>query len=427
MPWSLPPRSPFHLRRNPASRPAVIQDRVRLTRSEIAAWCAAVVVASAAVAAVGYDTPDPDSHLYAEMAATLSHRPFRSWIAPEWPPGLYMSGLYQEHPAGLFAPAAVLARLGYPAEQAAYALGLAYSALAFALVPWVAAAFAPAEARTLGWLLQLLPIFFVFRVRANHEPALLAFFFLALLAAEGVSRARRGSSLLLTAALAGLMLVKGFLVVPATACCALWLFVRSRDSGQAPRLRWIISGLTVAGGLAAVVLAYEWIYRCTTGESFLMAYPRRSLVVGHSWSPFTIPYNLLFYSGRILWFAFPWSLALVGAALRYRPERRGTSSDARGLSPGVQGLLFVLGSAIVYLGLFSLSGRRAERYIYPVYPLVGAAGAVIALRRWPALNRLCAKLRPLESIAPALTWLLLVGLHLAGGYLHLPRIQVWKP
>jgi hypothetical protein len=337
-----------------------------------------------------------------------------------------MAGLYQEHPAGLFAPAAILARLGYPAEQAAYALGLAYSAAAFALVPSVAAVFAPAEARTLGWLLQLLPIFFVFRVRANHEPAVLAFFFLALLATEAVARARRGGLPLLIGALSCLMLVKGFLVVPATVCCALWLFVRSWAPGDAPRPRWITSGLAVACGLAAVVVAYEWAYRSTTGESFLMAYPRRSLVVGHSWSLLTIPYNLLFYSGRVLWFAFPWSFVLMGALLRYRP-RRAEAPRGPGLSPDAQGLLFVLGAAVVYLGLFSLSGRRAERYIYPVYPLVGAAGAVTALRRWPALNRLCAGLRPLESIAPVLTWLLLVGLHLLGGYLHLPRIKVWNP
>jgi hypothetical protein len=405
----------------------VVQDRVGLTRSEIAAWCAAVVVASAAVAAVGYGTPDPDSRLYAEMAATLSRRPIRSWIAPEWPPGLYMRGLYQEHPAGLFVPAAILARLGYPADQAAYALGLAYSALAFALVPWVAAVFAPAEARTLGWLLQLLPIFFVFRVRANHEPALLALFFVALLATEALIRSRRGALPLLIAALAALMVVKGFLVVPATVCCALWLLVRSRESGTAARPRWIVSALAVAGGLIAVVLAYEWAYRATTGESFLAAYARRSLVVGHSWSILTIPYNLLFYSGRVVWFAFPWSLVLVGAVLRYRPQGREAPSLTRGLSTGVQGLLFVLGAAAIYLGVFSLSGRRAERYIYPVYPLVGAAGAVVALRRWPALGRICARLRPLEPMAPALTWLLLVGLHLVGGYLHLPRIKVWNP
>jgi len=55
------------------------------------------------------------------------------------------------------------------------------------------------------------------------------------------------------------------------------------------------------------------------------------------------------------------------------------------------------------------------------------AGAVIALRRWPALNRICGRLKRLEPIAPALTWLLLVVLHLVGGYLHLPRIKLWNP
>ena len=82
-----------------------------------------------------YGTRDADSRLYAEMAARMSVAPAAEWIAPDFPPGWYMTGLYREHPVGLFVPAALLARLGYPAEQAAYAVNAVYQVLTIVLDP----------------------------------------------------------------------------------------------------------------------------------------------------------------------------------------------------------------------------------------------------------------------------------------------------
>jgi hypothetical protein len=379
-----------------------------------------------ALVAFDYGTRDPDSELYSRIAASLAERPVSTWIAPTWPAGSYMQGLFREHPAGLFWPAAALIRLGYPADQAAYAMGLVWSALVFALVPSVAAVWAPVEARVLGWLLQLLPIFFVFRVRANHEPAVLACFLAALLGAHVAGRSWRGVGLL-TAALAGLMLVKGFLVLPAALCCGLWLALLPSPAGGSKGPGWRAVALVTAGGLAAVALVYEWAYRHATGQSFVAGYAARSLSVGasvgHDWSPLSIPYNLLFYSGRLLWFAFPWSLVLIAVLW---PRRR-LGRPRLPLGADARGLFFVAGAVVVYVGLFSLSGRRAERYIYPLYPLVGAAGAVAALRAWPALARACGRMRAVEPYASVVTWILLLGIHLAGARFHLPRVKIWNP
>ena len=65
----------------------------------------------------------------------MSEAPAAGWIAPDFPPGWYMSGPFREHPAGLLAPAAALARLGYPAPQAAYALNALYQVLTIVLAP----------------------------------------------------------------------------------------------------------------------------------------------------------------------------------------------------------------------------------------------------------------------------------------------------
>ncbi len=226
------------------------------------------------------------------------------------------------------------------------------------------------------------------------------------------------------------MLVKGFLVVPAVLCCGLWFLVRSRGREGGARARWIGPLLAVVGGLLALAFAYEWAYRQAAGEPFLLGYAARNLSIGgstgHPWSVATMLYNFVFYLGRLLWFAFPWSLVLIVAGVRAWRRAR-PRPEAEGTDPEVQGLLFVLGAVAIYLSLLSLSARRAERYIYVLYPLVGGAGAVMALRRWPWLSRVSRKLERLEPYTPALVWLFLVGLHLAGAYLPLPRIQLWKP
>jgi hypothetical protein len=77
------------------------------------------------------------------------------------------------------------------------------------------------------------------------------------------------------------------------------------------------------------------------------------------------------------------------------------------------------------LGLFSLSDRRADRYILPVYYAVGSAGAVAALRTWPRFRRVAERLdRPW---VPAGVWCLGFLAHLVGGRLGLPTVKIWGP
>ena len=84
-------------------------------RPGLVAWALVLAAGWLALAALGYRTRDADSRLYAEMAARMAEAPAAGWIAPDFPPGWFMSGPFREHPVGLFVPAAALARLGYPA------------------------------------------------------------------------------------------------------------------------------------------------------------------------------------------------------------------------------------------------------------------------------------------------------------------------
>ena len=395
-------------------------------------WVCALALGFVTLAAFDYRARDPDSRLYAEISAGMAASPAPGWIAPDFPSGWYMSGRFREHPAGLFVPAAVLGALGYPASQAAYAMNAVYQVLGIVMLQRLAATLVPGlEARALGWLIQLLPIAFTFRIRANHEAAVL----LCLLAAlYGTERARRAPrwALVTVAGLVGLLLVKGILAAFGPALCVLWLVARrlpSERSQASDRGAW----LGIAAGVAAMAAAaalYELLYRGATGEPFWSFYVSRQLGVASATEGAASGlvgklYNLVFYLGRLLWFAFPWSAILV-VSLWPRRVRSGSGSEAPGSDAGARaGALFTAAVVALYVGLFSLSDRRADRYIFPAYYAVGAAGGVAALRLVPSLRRVAERLdRPW---VPAAAWAALFAAHLFAGRLGLPTVKLWAP
>jgi len=409
------------------------RDRLRRGGAEAMAWALALAGGWAALVALDYGGRDADSRLYAEITARMSTAPISEWIAPDFPPGWYMRGPYREHPVGLFVPAALLAQMGYPAEQAAYAANAVYQVLTIVVVQRLALAVVPGlMARSLGWLIQLLPIAFTFRIRANQEQAVVFFLLLALFGTER-ARQRHRWALLIVGGFVGLLLVKGVLAAFGPALCILWLLARRRAGG--PGLTEHVAWWGIAVGVAAMAgttVAYEHLYRAATGESFLSVYLGRQLgaaVVAQSAGLAQIAYNVVWYLGRVIWFPFPWSLTLLAAGWYGRRAR--SSAAAAPVAPSAvaggahAGALFVAGVVVLYVGLFSLSDRRADRYIFPVYYAVGAAGSLAALRVWPHFHRLAATLdRPW---VPAAVWSVTFLLHLFAGRLGLPTIKVWAP
>jgi len=222
------------------------------------------------------------------------------------------------------------------------------------------------------------------------------------------------------------------------ALCALWLLTARRDGARPrppERAAWagLLAAIT-AMGVAATL--YEILYRQATGEPFWSLYVTRQLGVAAAFGPggamveegLQKGSNLVWYAGRVLWFAFPWSLTLLAAAAsRWLSGKR----DALAAAPPAErsaaagAAAFVAGATLVYLGVFSLADRRADRYIFPVYYLVGSAGAAVALGRWPRFRRLAAALdRPW---VPAVMWCLALLLHPVAGRLGVPTIKLWPP
>ncbi|HEY5907489.1 MAG TPA: hypothetical protein VIZ31_05555, partial [Vicinamibacteria bacterium] len=230
----------------------------------------------------------------------------------------------------------------------------------------------------------------------------------------------------MAAGLVGLLLVKGPFVLFGLGACVLWILVRGRGDRGSPTLalRGLILASAAVGGAA---WAYVALYRGATGQPFWSFSLGRQLGVAaapRSASPFLEKaYNLVWYAARVLWFAFPWSVVLAAASVfgRRRGGKVASTSGAR------DGLVFVLLLSASFLGAFSLSDRRADRYIFPVYYAVAAAGVVVALRAWPRLRDRAELLDRWHPGPIVGLWALTFALHFAGGWLGLPIVKIWAP
>ena len=191
-------------------------------------WIAAFVLIAALLVVTRFTSDDPDSALYASISGRLSQEPFARWLAPEWWgfwPEAGITGLFREHPAGVFLLPAALGRIGIPGEQAAYVVGVGAGLLSVVISGLLVGRIAGIrEGRATLVLLQLMPVAFIFRIRANHEYPMLAALMVALLSLDGLHRSFWWA-LLLAIALTGALLVKGVFVVLVLAAVVLWILI----------------------------------------------------------------------------------------------------------------------------------------------------------------------------------------------------------
>ncbi len=401
-----------------------------LSPRESVFWAAAFVLVAALIVATHFSSTDPDSQLYASISGRLSEEPVSHWIAPEWWdfwPETHMTGLFREHPAGVFLVPVALSRLGIPGEQAAYIAGVGAGLASLLLIGVLIGRLASvADGRASLILLQLMPVAFLFRVRANHEYPMLVALLVTLVSVEGARRSWwwiAGIAFGLTLGL----LVKGVFVVLVVLAAGLWILLNpTRLRGTVWRV--IVACVAGAAITAGVAVLYDIAYVRATGETFWTAYWQRQLGPVTIATPLdnasTLAGHLGFYLTRLLWFPAPWSLALVAGAWHVLRDRRGEkqpSSWAR-LSPtSKRGLIFALGFAALAILLLSPSSRFAERYTFSAAYMIGAAGVVVALRTWPGLSRAVMAIDARVPALPAVVWLVLMLLRIVVGP-WLPRI-----
>jgi hypothetical protein len=358
-------------------------------------WCATLVAAAMLLVAADMRTRDPDSTLYARLASDLADQPASRWIAPQWGGAWDQHGLFREHPVGILIPSVLAIRAGFPREQAPYAVNMLYQAAVVVLIPLVAAALVQrVEAHALASVLQLLPIAFVYRIRGNQEHPLLMCF-LALIYGAHKTRSERPWIWvpLMIAALCFLVLIKGAFAMFAVVAAALWLVIVPVAESGSSRRGWIGLALAVASA-ALMAVGYEALYVRTTGESFIELY--RSTRLGESMSlsdPGVVAHavvNVGWYLGRLAWFAAPWSLA-AAAVVWVWARSSAARADVAAFDPLTRrALAWSLLVAAVFIAVLSPANVRAERFIFPVYFIIGGVGFVAAARHHPAVARVVA-------------------------------------
>ncbi len=111
---------------------------------------------------------------------------------------------------------------------------------------------------------------------------------------------------------------------------------------------------------------------------------------------------------------------MAGRLWPWRQTRPGEGPAASSLR---QGVWFGLATSIVLMGAFSLAHRKADRYLFAVYFIVAAVGAIDAIHRFAWLQRLVERLdRPW---VPAAVHVGLVVLRLLAGD-RLPEFTFWR-
>lgn len=396
-----------------------------LRRREVAVWGVCLLAVWALLVATGFVSRDPDSAFYAVMTERLANGPASAWIAPEWG-GLWNgTGLWQEHPIGIYLVPIAFAKLGFPAGQAAYAMGIAAALGCLVLMARLAAAtHVEGAGRAALVLLQLVPAAFVFRVRANHEYPMLLCLLAALVALDGVRRSWVWLPAV-AAAITAALLIKGVFVAIVLLGAGLWALLNPlRAPGS--MIRPLVALAVAVGCAAAMAVGYDVLYERAAGTTFWAGYWRRQLGPVAEAAPgaglLPILGHIAFYAAHLAWLSAPWGAALVGLTIVWcgwaRDRWQRMPAPLRGT------IVFALAFAAASILMLSPSGRFAERYLFSPFFVSAAAGVAAACYAWPGLAAVVERLDRRIPALPALLWLVLMVGRLGFGPL-LPRPRFW--
>lgn len=394
-----------------------------LPRRDIVIWTIGFVVVSALLVATRFASDDPDSALYAAQSARLAEEPVGRWIAPEWWGNWDHHGLFREHPVGVLLVPTTLASLGVPGVQAAYIVGIAAGLASVVLIAGIVARVTSvADARAVLVLLQLMPLAFIFRIRANHEYPMLVCLLVAVIGIEAVRRSWRWVWVTPLALCAAVLVKAAFVAVPLLAIG--WWALANPLRTPGTLARPIATGILSVAAIVAMSVGYDTVYFGVTGESFWAGYWARQMApLSIGALPADQPgvlHHLGFYALRMSWHPAPWSLLLLAVAWRTRAHGRRLWSGLPASSR--RGLLFALAFAFTTVVMLVPASRFAERYIFSANYALASAGIVVALHHWPGLRAAMARLDERIPALPALCWTTLMLLRLAVGP-FLPRIS----
>jgi len=315
-----------------------------------------------------YEYYDSDSSCYSSISQKLAYQPIQKWCAPQWWGHGGNVGLFHDHPPGILWLPAILVRLGIKGSVAALCANFFYILLSLYFVFKLAKFWGDAA---FGWGavfgFVLTPIFLQYLIRANQEHPLN----LAIVAGiYGLARSREslGYKVLFIFALVFAVFIKGMSALILSMLAVIyWLIVlRSRRT-----FSLIVFAPLIAFG---AIFLFELWYKGITHTSFLQAYLafQGGRSIGAVFHPGRRVYSFFWYVARALWFSSPWVFFLFYGIWRSRKEKPSLLKDPV--------LRFLLIGALGIVLFFSLSDRKADRYIFPAYLLLVLAGVRTLLR-----------------------------------------------
>ena len=396
-----------------------------LTRRDLLVWAVLFVMVSTLLVVTRFASDDPDSALYANLSEKLAQGPASNWIAPQWWGYWDGHGLFREHPAGVFLIPTALTLVGVPAVQASYIVGIAAGLVSLLVIGWLVSRLGTgADGRVMLILLQLMPVAFLFRIRANHEYPMLVCLLVTIVGLDGVRRGSWWWTTAIAVALTAALLVKGVFIVLIFVAAGLWVLINpTRSSGSI--VRPIVATAIACVAMAGVALVYDAAYLRVTGETFWLPYWRRQLGPLEVATPIdgasTIASHLLFYLSRLAWHAAPWSLALIAIVLTQ--WKSVAASWATAAEPIKRGAIFAGLFVVLVVAILLPSSRFAERYAFSATYALATLGAMVAWCHWPALTRLVSSLDRRVPAFPAVLWGALMILRIVVGP-YLPRIAL---
>lgn len=335
----------------------------------------AFMLNAAAIVTMKYVPGDGDSRFYIFVARQIADSPLLLKISPQWNghQGIPKGHFIQDHLVGLPFTASLGATIGIDPGHTLMLINLGFLIGSSIFLYQLLRIF---SCRRHSWailcVMIFFPIAFLYRVRANHEPAVLFFSMMALWATALGVRSNILYLIGIPAALFGLCFVKGFMaafLIPlsmSALCFLLW---------QKQALNWRVIVVSWCGSILFALLIsgmfcyfYEVWYRLATGKDFFSTYWQLQIVSRSlgSDSGLTFPLdkirNVIFYTGCLLWYTFPWSVFFIVNITKSR--------SIRTLST-LQSLLLLTGMA--WIATACISNRITMRYIFPSYFLCGAA------------------------------------------------------
>lgn len=357
---------------------------------------------------------DPDSKLYSNLAQELAARPVSEWVAPYWYGNWDRDELFREHPPGAFYISASLIRLGAPPRQAAGIANFIYYLLSFLCIYGIGQ---HARNRGVGWAMVwaafLIPVTLQYIIRGNLEPPLTMATLLGMFCIQRADRswlARAGFAFGLILA----VFFKGMQGTIVAIFAAIYWLVWTRDSARF----FTILGGTLA--MLAICGLFEWAYTTHTGgEEFWFRYMYiQSSSAVKSQSLLTKLYTLVWYVGRALYFALPWTIFLIAARWR-----RSTTAPTY---PADRIWRWLLVCAVTLILIMAFFERKADRYIFPSFTLIAMAGGWYLYDRFDRVRRWLSFSQVRLTLAFASAVLLAAILKvLAASKFYIP-IQIWR-